>query len=193
MAQRDTIVNEIKEERNFSFSADSTTDLTHHDHLTFTGRYICNDSMLHTERFLKFVNITSHTGLDRYDVIIDTLVKPSVDLRVCREQTYDNAANIAGKYSGMQARIIDATCKAVFVSFMGHSLNLSGVAAADSCIDAVNFFEFVQELYSFMSVSTYRWMLLENAVTAAVDAGYLCGKRKQNTCQTRGGRPELTH
>lgn len=179
MAQRllNTIVTKIKAAKYFSFSVDSTPDVTHHDQLTFTVRYVCNDSMLPTERFLKFVNIISHTGLDLFDVIVDTFLKLSVDLSDCRGQTYDNAANMSGKYSGVQARILESNSKAVYVPCMGHSLNLSGVAAADSCIDAVNFFGFVQELYSFMSASTYRWKLLEDAVTTAVDAGHSSVKR----------------
>ena len=64
------------------------------------------------------------------------------------DMSYDNAANVAGKYSGAQARILEANSKAVFVPCTGHSLNLSCVAAADSCIDAVNFFGSVQVLYS---------------------------------------------
>ena len=45
-------------------------------------------------------------------------------------QTFYNASNMAGIYSGVQAHVLKINDKAVFIPYMGHSLNLSGTAAA---------------------------------------------------------------
>ena len=55
------------------------------------------------------------------------------------------------------ARTLCTLCKA-------HSLNLVGTRAAESCLSAVSYFGFLQYLYNFYSVSTYRWDKLKNAL-----------------------------
>jgi hypothetical protein len=41
-----------------------------------------------------------------------------------------------------------------------HSIYLVGRAAVDCCLDAVNVFGIVQEIYNFFSSSTHRWAVL---------------------------------
>jgi len=60
------IVDEVKLAKYFSFSVDSTPDISNTDQLTFTVRYVKSDGQL-VERFLKFVQISSHTGLHLFD------------------------------------------------------------------------------------------------------------------------------
>ena len=55
----------------------------------------------------------------------------------------------AGKYSGVQARVLEENNKASYIPCMAHSLNLSGVSAAESCVNAVSFFGFVEKLLRF--------------------------------------------
>ena len=57
-----TITSEIQAAKYFSFSVDSTSDISPTDQLTFTVRYIQSNGEP-VERFLKFVPISSHTGL----------------------------------------------------------------------------------------------------------------------------------
>ena len=78
----------------------------------------------------------------------------------CRGQTFDNASNLAGIYSGVQARVLKINDKAVFIPCMAHSLNLSCTAGAESCTEAVTFSGVVQKIYVFLSSSSYRWKLL---------------------------------
>ena len=49
----------------------------------------------------------------------------------------DNASNMSGKYSGVQARVLEENDKAIYIPCKAHSLNLSGVSAAESCVNAV--------------------------------------------------------
>ncbi|XP_064419092.1 zinc finger MYM-type protein 1-like [Latimeria chalumnae] len=158
------IVDELKLAKYFSFSVDSTPDISHTDQMTFTVRYVLNNTTP-VERFLKFVPVTSHSGLHLFNVISETLSDElNINLKDYRGQTYDNASNMSGTYSGVQARVLDVNKKAVYIPCMSHSLNLCGVAAAESCTDAITFFGFVQKLYVFFSGSTYRWGLLRDSL-----------------------------
>ena len=87
---RQVIINEIASAKYYSFSVDSTPDISHTDQLTFTVRYV-HDAGLPTERFFKFEELHSHTGLNLFNTIIDILKDFRLDLKDCRGQSYDNA------------------------------------------------------------------------------------------------------
>ncbi|CAH0557047.1 unnamed protein product [Brassicogethes aeneus] len=57
---------------------------------------------------------------------------------------------MSSKYKGMQALILVKNPLSVFVPCCGHSLNLVG-NAANACTSAVQFFDFVQNLYTFFT------------------------------------------
>ena len=68
----------------------------------------------------------------------------------CRRQSYDNAANIAGRYNGMQQKILERNKFAKFIPCAGHALNLVGRSAVvDCCLDAMNCFGIINEICSF--------------------------------------------
>ncbi|KAG7171643.1 hypothetical protein Hamer_G014783 [Homarus americanus] len=83
-----------------------------------------------------------------------------------RGQSYDNAANMSGIYTGLQARIKAMNPLAYYVPCAGHSLNLVGTSAASSCLGSVSYSRFLQALYNFFSASTYRWDHLKAALPA---------------------------
>ena len=56
----------------YSFSIDSTPDISHMDQLTFTVRYVHEDGMP-ADRFLKFEEIHSHSGFNLFNTIIEDL------------------------------------------------------------------------------------------------------------------------
>ena len=47
-----------------------------------------------------------------------------------------------------------------FIPCAGHSLNLVGVNAVDSCEAVSDFFGFLQSLYNFCASSTHRWQIV---------------------------------
>ena len=83
-----------------------------------------------------------------------------MDIKNCRGQSYDNASNMSGLYSGVQSRIKTINPLAEYVPCSAHSLNLVGTCAAESVTEAVDFFSTLQELYNFFTVSTHRWEIL---------------------------------
>lgn len=51
------------------------------------------------------------------------------------------------KYEGVQAYVKNKVNSAVYIPCSAHSLNLVGVHSVDCCLDAINFFGFLQNLF----------------------------------------------
>ena len=81
--------------------------------------------------------------------ITSKLEQDNLDLNDCRGQTYDNAATMSGKVSGVQKLISQKNPKAKFVNCDNHSLNLVGVHAASEHAFAISFFGVLDSLYNF--------------------------------------------
>jgi hypothetical protein len=162
------VVSEVKVAEYYSLSVDSTPDFTRIHQLTFILRYIGGDGTP-VERFVKFIAIERHDAENLTNIVI---ISTSNDLEIpisnCRRQCYDNASNMAGKYSGVQQRTKYINPFTHFVPCSTHSLNLVGSFAAESCVSAVSFFGFIQALDNFFSSSTNRWKLLTHSLRGAV-------------------------
>jgi hypothetical protein len=163
---RTRIINEIKVARYFSISVDSTPDISHVDQLTIIIRYVSPSCHEPVERFLTFLPIHSHTGENLANALLTFLGVSGLGLDIahCRGQSYDNASNMSGRYSGMQAKIKEVNSQAVYIPCAAHSLNLVGQSAVDCCIEAVTFFSLVQQIYVFFSASTKRWHTLTDSL-----------------------------
>lgn len=158
------ILAEIRDAKYFSISVDSTPDVSHCDQLVFCVRYVRNDKPV--ERFLQFIPINQHKSEYLTETVIDFMRSHSIDFSNCRGQSYDNTNNMAGKYSGLQKRILDMNKFAIFLPCAAHSLNLIGSAAVTKNSKAASFFCFMEHLYSFFVTSTSRWDLLKEALGA---------------------------
>jgi len=154
-----TIVEELKSSTYYSISVDSTPDISNVDQLSFVIRYV-NSIGEPVERFLGFMENIGHKAEPIAEAIFSTFNKHNIDIKFLRGQSYDNAANMSGAYSGVQARIKLVAPLADFVPCSAHSLNLIGLCAASCCSVANNYFLFVQNLYIFFSSSTHRWQIL---------------------------------
>ena len=120
-----------------SIIADSTSDLSHIDQLSIVIRHCLNGKVY--ERFLTFIPIQSNTGESLALTILQFLEKENIDITNCRAQTYDNAANMSGKYSGVRARIKELNDLALYVPCVDYSLNLVGDCSAKSYLEAIIF------------------------------------------------------
>lgn len=162
---RSAILNEVKNAGYFSLSVDSTPDLSHVDQLSVIVRYVCPADGKPVERFLNFLVLKSHIGEDMANEVLQYLCEVcEIDFSKCRGQSYDNAANMSGRYKGMQQKLLEKNKYAIFFPCAAHSLNLVGRSAVDCCLNAVNFFSVVQNLYTFFSASTHRWDVLKSHV-----------------------------
>lgn len=154
------ILCEVRRAKYFGLILDSSPDITHTDQLSFVLRYV-NEDGEPKERFIKFLPINSHKSVSLSTCVFDVLENCDLDILNCRGQSYDNASNMAGPYSGLQARIKEVSPLADFVPCSSHSLNLVGANAVDCCQQAVGFFAIVQNIYNFFSASTHRWQTLQ--------------------------------
>nr|XP_047122894.1 zinc finger MYM-type protein 1-like [Hydra vulgaris] len=154
------MVKEIKEAKYFSISIDSTPDISHVDQLSFIFRYVQKNGCP-VERFLGFLPNSGHKSEELADAVFLVLESHGLDINNCRGQSYDNASNMPGRYTGLQARIKKVNPLATFVPCSAHSLNLVGECAVDCCIYASEFFILLQNIYKFFSASTYRWEILQ--------------------------------
>lgn len=171
---RNTILKEVQEAKYFGIVLDSTPDISHVDQLTFVIRYVAIDSMP-IERFVCFVPNVGHKAEEIVNTVLGLFEKFNLEISNCRGQSYDNAANMSGIYSGVQARIKQLSPLAEYVPCSAHSLNLVGSCAAESCKEAVSFFGLLQELYNFFSASPHRWTVLTRN----------CALKLQNLSKTR--------
>lgn len=146
-----TIVEQINKAPYFSLIVDSTPDLAHIDQLAIVARYCYKGK--HYERFLTFVEIKEHSAQYLFTVIKDFLKDVGLPLENIRGQSYDNAANMSGRYNGLQALIKENNRFADCVPCSAHSLNLVGVEAVSVTTQIVNFFRILQKLHIFFSIS----------------------------------------
>ncbi|XP_065645755.1 zinc finger MYM-type protein 1-like [Hydra vulgaris] len=138
---------------------DSTPDISHLDQLSVIFRCYLNGHVY--ERFFCFLQIKNHEGKSLIIDILDLLERYNIDITNCRGQAYDNASNMSGKYSGLQARLKERSELAFYIPCAGHSLNLVGQCSVNECINSINYFGVLQSLYSFFVASTHRWDLLK--------------------------------
>lgn len=153
------ILCEVRKAKYFGLIVDSSPDVTHTDQLSIVLRYV-NEDAEPKERFIAFLPLNDHKSLSLSNCVLNVLENCDLDILNCRGQSYDNASNMAGKYSGLQARIKEISPLADFVPCSTHSLNLVGSNAVDCCQQAVGYFAFVQNIYNFFSASNHRWQIL---------------------------------
>ncbi|OXU16654.1 hypothetical protein TSAR_002121 [Trichomalopsis sarcophagae] len=175
---------------------DSTPDLSHVDQLTIVLRYCFKGKVI--ERFLGFIPISSHSGEYLSNTVLSMLEENTIDLENCRDQTYDNASNMSGKYQASKFlqkteidmvtannllkslvefvsnlrndfdRIKEKDSLAVYVPCVAHSLNLVGECSVSACLEVVKFFLFLQKLYAFCAGSTHRWSVLKKYTSKSI-------------------------
>ena len=105
---KESIVAEVKKVRYFSFSVDSTCDILHTYQLILIIIYISSINDLPSERFITFLELKDHSGVGMTDLVDKYLTKKLyLDFNKCPGQSYDNAANMAGRYNGRQQKILE--------------------------------------------------------------------------------------
>ncbi|XP_065671947.1 zinc finger MYM-type protein 1-like [Hydra vulgaris] len=112
------------------------------------------------ESFIDFIHSHEKTEEGLTTEILNKLEGDKLDINDARGQGYDNGANMAGKYKGVRARILEINSLAIFIPCAAHNLNLAGVHAGSTSPEMITFFGTVQRLFNFFSSSTTRWEIL---------------------------------
>ncbi|KAJ8677858.1 hypothetical protein QAD02_013645 [Eretmocerus hayati] len=97
----DTTVINVKKSEIFSLSVDSSPDNSHTDQLSVALRFM--EGFDPVERFLTFLANVGHKALDMFHTIKIFLAKVGLHLKQCRALSFDYAANMSGKFNGLQA------------------------------------------------------------------------------------------
>ena len=162
---RDRIIGLAKSAKYYSVLLDCTPDKSHQEQLSLTLRFVVVDETVSVEEhFLYYIAITETTGEAMATILIDQLQSMGLCIEDMRGQGYDNGANMVGRHSGVQARIINMNSRAFFTPCCAHSLNLLLGDMAKSCTLALSFFGIIQRIYVLFSASTQRWDILKKCV-----------------------------
>ena len=143
-------------------SIDSTPDASNVERLTCIFRYVPENSPIPVERIIMFLGMEGHSAQQLVNSLFSYLDDCGINVKNCRGQSYDNASNMAGKYHSVQTLIRERSPLAFYISCFGHSLNLVGTNAVDSVPMALDFFGFIQNVYTLLSASTHRWSIFED-------------------------------
>ena len=108
-----------------------------------------------------FADCSSKRGEKIAKLIMDTLEEHTIPLSDYRAQAYDNAANMAGKYNGAQAKILEQCPMAILSPCGCRTLNLCGNDAAECLPEGITYFGTVQTIYNLFRSSPKRWELLK--------------------------------
>lgn len=159
------IIDMLKESKYYSIILDCTPDVSHSEQLTIVVRFVKKNEAVICEHFLGFVPINDSTGKGLSDCLLNILAELKLNINDLRGQGYDNGANMRGKHNGVQKKILQINPRAFFVPCSAHSLNLVVNDAAKMSFEIIDFFNIVQELYVYFSVSTKRWNILKKNIS----------------------------
>ena len=161
---------QLKLAKYFSIILDCTPDMSHHEQMSVILRYVlCNEeAAVVKETFFGYLRISDSTGKGLLDAFLEKATELQLELSDCRGQSYDNGANMKGKHSGVQARMLDINPKAVYVPCANHTLNLVVVDSANSSTEALTFFGVLTRLYVLFSSSAQRWEVLKKHVELSI-------------------------
>ena len=102
---------------------DGTQDIFGQEQESICLRYVDNDLKPH-EEFIGMYSVTETSGKSLAGVVKDVLLRLNLPMHGLRGQTYDGAANMAGKHAGAQALIKQEQPLALFVHCGAHCTNL---------------------------------------------------------------------
>ncbi|XP_025200421.1 zinc finger MYM-type protein 1-like [Melanaphis sacchari] len=141
---------------------DYTPDVSRTEQMSQVIRYVrvTGSKVIVEESFLGFIESHEKTGSGLTTEILHQISQDGLDINNCRGQAYDNGSNMAGKYNGVQAKILEKNNLATFIPCTAHCLNLAGVNAVGSNKQMQLLFGKIQQLFNFFSGSTLRWEIL---------------------------------
>jgi len=162
------IILSINQSPFFSVIMDTTQDISKIDQLSQVIRYVSimleydgNPKTLQiNESFIGFVEILDQLGAGLEESIINCITKNNLNLSKLRGQGYNEAANMSGVYSGVQARLKSKQKLATHIHCASHNLNLVLNDAMNSSTEVKKFFGLVEKMYTFFSNSIKRWQSL---------------------------------
>ncbi|KAF0721289.1 zinc finger MYM-type protein 1-like, partial [Aphis craccivora] len=159
---RNEILSRIRKSKYYSLLFDCIPDIYHNEQISEIIRYVyvTNGKVKIEESFIDFIITEEKTGEGLASDIMKKLQDDQLDIQDARRQGYDNGANMAVNYRGVQAQIQEKNNLALYIPCASHCLNLAGVHSASINAAMKHFFETVESIFKFFSRSTSRWSTL---------------------------------
>lgn len=165
-----------------SIMADETTDIANKSQLAVSVRMVVEGKV--SEHLIDIVDVSEGRSAET----LATKIKGSLANCVGVEeeflvigQSYDGAANMAGKHNSVQRRLLDVWKSAHFSHCYAHKLALVMRQACESVRETSIFFGFIQNLCSFFKSSTKRSYLLDPSLPKASATRWLSRGKSVNT------------
>lgn len=108
----------------FSIVVDDTTDVSTTEQVVFVLRWVDDD----LEPYEEFLGINQTASIDANTLVAlvkDILIMFNIDMKSCRGQCYDGAANMAAVCAGVAKQILAVEPRPLYTHCYGHSLNLA--------------------------------------------------------------------
>uniref|UniRef100_A0A8P4KMU2 Zinc finger MYM-type protein 1 n=1 Tax=Dicentrarchus labrax TaxID=13489 RepID=A0A8P4KMU2_DICLA len=136
----ENIISEIKGANMYAIMADVARD-GKTEQLALCVRYVSVEGAV-KERFLALTEVSQFDATSITAAIENQLVKKGIDQLKCVAQTYDGAAVMSGDHP-----------EAIYVHCYAHELNLVLCQTCKAVSEATEFFNMLESLHSFFSVS----------------------------------------
>ncbi|CAH0547302.1 unnamed protein product [Brassicogethes aeneus] len=148
-------VQEIKKAEFYSILLDETADISKTEQVSIYFR-IVSPNFVASEFFMGFYSTINTKSETLFDIVKDVLIRFNIPLLKLRGQCYDGAANVSGKISGLQQRLLEEEPRALFVHCNAHNLNLAVQDGIEKVFEARKFIGEVKELINFVRDSPKR-------------------------------------
>lgn len=159
---KNEIRDQITQSNFLAIEADETTDSFNQQQLVIIFRYVFKGELF--ERFWNFCRPEGYTAEVLAGVIMNELDDLNIPINKLIAQSYDGAAVMSGKTSGVQSRIKAKYTTAFYIHCYAHQFNLILEKAATCNKKLKIFFAELQSFSSFFSRSTQRTSVLDEIV-----------------------------
>ncbi|XP_037076864.1 zinc finger MYM-type protein 1-like [Pollicipes pollicipes] len=156
------VVDEVGVAESFAVVVDETADVAGREHMVICLRFV-TEALTVRETSIGLYQADSTTAAALFGLIQDALTRLQLPMDRIRGQCYDGAANMAGAFRGVQARVKAVEPRAVFVHCTAHRLNLVCQEALNGVREVRDAIQEVGRLASFYRDSPKRMVALEHA------------------------------
>ena len=154
------LLSEIRKSLWFSILADEATDISRHEQMSLSIRWVDDEYAVH-EDTLGLIQLPNTKSMTIFQAIKDILIRCSVPLSQCRGQAFDGAANMSGVRNGVQALVKSEVSQALYVHCLAHNLNLCLKDVTKTSDLVRNIMGFIYDLIQLIKFSPKRLTLFE--------------------------------
>ncbi|XP_039279145.1 zinc finger MYM-type protein 1-like [Nilaparvata lugens] len=127
-----SVLDKIKNSEHFSIIVDETSDISIHEQVSFCVRTVSDDLIIN-EDFIGLYETPNTEAQTLFKIVKDIFARLNLPIEKLRGQCYDGAANMRGRFKGLQKLLLDIQPQAHYVHCTAHSLNLA-VQDSLSCL-----------------------------------------------------------